>query len=353
MSPEHITESSYIGTMLHRNKNGGISRPKQTYGWYWYHELQAAIDAGCVSREIQIYEWVKFEPDKALCEKSNCRPFPLAEAQELYDLRLRVGKNTPIGIACKLVFNSMYGKFAQSIGNPLFGNSIYASLITAGCRSMILQAISSHPKGKSNVVMVATDGVYFLDEHPSLTIGKKLGDWDSIKHSNLTLWAPGFYWDDETRERIRKQEPVHFKARGVSAQSFAPVIAYADEQFTQWNGNVPPIVTKKDNGVFMDSGQWPEVSYTPNFSMTTCLQALMQNDWTKAGKVTQGNNNQELHNSSNPFTKRIREYFDDNRAIYRSEPWPTAPKSDLIEWDSFTLSASTPYDKKFGLEDPF
>lgn len=350
-SPEIGTdEASYIGAMLHRNKNGGISRPKQTNGWYWYHELQAAYDAECI-REIddeEFYEWVKYEP----CD---CTP-PMAKAQELYDLRLKVGKNTPIGIACKLVLNSMYGKFAQSIGSPVFGNSIYASLITAGCRAMILQAIASHPYGKSDVIMVATDAVYFLHEHKGLVKypdKKILGDWDHSKKTNLTLWAPGFYWDDKTRKAIAEGERVKFKARGVDAKSFASEIANADTQFRAFGDNPPPIIVQGENGVWHDSGLWPKISYTPSFAMTTCLQALMQNDWSLAGHVRQTADNTQLFNSANPYMKRVNGWYDPEFNICRSDPYGTAPKSDTMEFNGYTISSSTAYSKKFGLEDPF
>lgn len=351
ISPEDVKEYSYIGSMLHRNKAGGISRPKQTSGWYWYHELKAAIDAKCVSEWIEIYEWVRYEP-------CNCLP-PMKEVENLYKLRLELGKNTPIGIACKLVYNSMYGKFAQSVGSPKYANSIYASLITAGCRTMILQAIASHPKGKSDVIMVATDAVYFLDEHPTISISDKLGEWDYQKHSNLTLWAPGFYWDDKTRQRISEHETPHFKARGVNAREFAPMIAYIDEQFKSWGEKMPDIVIKNEKGIFTPNDEWPNVNYKLPFSMTTCLQALMQNNWSKAGKVIQGADNKELFNTSNPYLKRRNGFYDSAYRVYRSEPWNTAPKSLTEEMEIgedskiFTCSMSKPYEKKFGLEDPF
>lgn len=37
----HVKGSDpYLGSMLHRNKEGRIARPNQTAGWYWYHELE-------------------------------------------------------------------------------------------------------------------------------------------------------------------------------------------------------------------------------------------------------------------------------------------------------------------------
>ena len=89
---------------------------------------------------------------------------PLAGLAELFQQRLRVGKSTPHGIGLKLTYNSAYGKFAQSIGTPVFANPVYASLITAGVRAMICDAIATHPNHTDDLLMIATDAVYnFLD----------------------------------------------------------------------------------------------------------------------------------------------------------------------------------------------
>src|SRR5690606_895113 len=107
-----------------------------------------------------------------------------------------VGKNSSHGKAYKLIYNSAYGKMAQSIGNPKYSNPIYASLITTGCRTMITHAIATHPKKTKDLLMVATDGVYFRSPHPSLEIDKsRLGAWDESIKRNLTLFMPGIYWD--------------------------------------------------------------------------------------------------------------------------------------------------------------
>lgn len=305
-------DSRYTGTMPHRNKNGGICRPVKSIGWYWYHELKAAERSGCVD-DIQIYEWSRYTP----CD---CLP-PMQEVNDLYDLRIQLGKNTPSGMACKLLYNSMYGKFAQSVGNPLFGNSVYASLITSGCRTMILDAIATHPKGWENVLMVATDGVYFMDEHPTLDLSDSvIGKWDVKEKKNLTLFKPGVYWDDKARDQIEKGETPIFKARGISARDFAESIFEIDYQFALWEDE---FIT-----------EWPVVKYTPSFNMTTALQALIQHDWSLAGLVR---DDREMKQDSWPGSKRGGiAYFDNVYEVYRSIP------RRLKEY------VSTPYRKQFG-----
>jgi hypothetical protein len=304
--------SGFTGAMQNRNKNGGICRPVETEGWYWLNELDAAQRSGCIG-DITYKEWVSYKP----CD---CEP-PIAEIHNLYRLRLSNGKNTPFGVACKLVYNSMYGKFAQSIGEPLFGNAIYASLITSGCRTMILDAIATHPKKWESVLMVATDGVYFMDEHPGLELSStELGKWDVTEKVNLTLFKPGVYWDDKARNAIAKGELPVFKARGISAKDFANCISDIDYDFALWEGDF--------------EGNFPQITYVPQFNMTTALQALIQHDWSLAGLVR---DDREMKQSSNPAEKRYGvAYYDESREIYRTIP----RRVKVIE--------TTPYKKLFG-----
>lgn len=310
------TDSRYSGAMPHRNHKGNICRPVKTKGWYWHHELAAAIRSGCIS-DIQYHQYVSYVP----CE---CPP-PMREVHDLYQKRLEVGKNTPFGLACKLVYNSMYGKFAQSVGNPLFANSVYASLITAGCRTMILDAIATHPKGWEAVLMVATDGVYFTDAHPCLDISPtELGKWDVTEKENLTLFKPGVYWDDKARLDIQRGESPNFKARGVSARDFAECISEIDYRYAMWKGD------------FIYPHQWPWIKYVPQFNMTTALQALIQNDWSLAGLVR---DDREMTQDSWPGSKRTDLAYYDDRPEY--DFYRTIPKRLEDE-------ESVPYVKQFG-----
>lgn len=328
-----IGNDPYIGAMLHRDRKGNISRPHHTGGWYWLHEIRAAERAGLIS-DIQITDSWTYIP----CD---CLP-PLREVADIYNLRKKVGKKTPLGIACKLVPNSLYGKFAQSIGTPKYGNPIYASLITAGCRTMILEAIASHPEGTKDVIMVATDGVYFRSPNSQLPISGNLGDWDTEEKQNITLFKPGVYWDDKARATIRHaaqctdqncktpHSPI-FKARGVSATDLAKRIDQIDMMFhdlvrygQEETGNI-------------DDDKWPVVHFPINFAMTSALQALHRNDWNTAGEIIQ---EATAKQSAHPGKKRCDPYFDG--PILRTRPKRNDP-----------YSPSVPYEKRFGIEDPF
>jgi DNA polymerase type B, organellar and viral len=307
----------FVGAMLHRDDSGNITRPHDTEGWYWQHELQAAVRAGIIDANYQVTESWQYFP----CD---CPP-PLREVQDIYDLRLRVGKKTPLGIACKLVPNSLYGKFAQSIGTPEYGNPVYASLITATTRAMILDAIASHPGGTSQVLMVATDGVYFRTPHPSLPCSNALGQWDSARKENLCLFKPGVYWDDATRENIRQGEAPVFKARGVNARDFGSQLESVDDQFHRMALHRPSRI------------EWPAVTFPVSFAMVSGLQALQRNNWALAGTLVNEPTNRQ---SSDPSMKRSTWYWDGD--LLRSRPSENEP-----------CTPSVPYEKRFGMADPW
>jgi len=334
----HPDKHTYIGAMPHRDDDGAICRPEVTTGWYWTHELDAARRAKCITRisDDRYREWVKYKP----CD---C-PSPLAGVADLYELRLKWKKNTPHGKSAKLVYNSEYGKTAQSIGAAKFANPTYASLITAGCRTMILDAIAAHPEGKKAVVMVATDAVFFTSLHPSLPLSDKLGEWEKEEHEDLTLFKPGVYWNAQTlRDLEDKSKALSFKARGFSASALAPHMRGIDAQFRSWQKNPPRAYEDMNGSAWRED--WPKVLYRPVFSQMTCLQALMQNKWEEAGKVTQGADCKELAQSSEPFTpgKRMGIWKDGNNIIRSNPP---------IYWTERD-EETRPYDKKFGEESPW
>jgi hypothetical protein len=243
-----------------------------------------------------------------------------------------VGKNSPAGKARKLIYNSVYGKFAQSIGDPKYGNAFYASLTTSGCREMILDAIATHPGGTNSVLMVATDGVYFTSRHNSLSVGDSLGAWEESTHNGLTLFKPGVYWDDKTRKAIAEDRDPAFKARGISAKAFAGQLREIDAHFSRWPGRYPD--ERDPDG--MREGWYPKVEFQSGFSMVTCQQALQRGKWFLAGSV----GSQKLVQDSDPIGKRHSGYFQDG--VYWSRPFKDGG-SRLESW---------PYDKRFGQPDP-
>lgn len=304
----------YVGALPHRTDSGRVMRPLKTSGWYWEHEIEAAKRAGIIDT-FDADEFVQYDP-------CSCPP-PFSAIAEMYELRLQVGKNTPRGKAYKLIYNSAYGKMAQSIGEPKYSNSIYASLITTGCRTMILEAIATHPKKTTDLLMVATDGVYFRSPHPSLDIDpERLGAWDGTVKKNLTLFMPGIYWDDKTRDMIKQGKNPKLKSRGISASDLAACVKEIDRQFKR-----------------MKMGdEWPSLTIPIKFNMVTALLALHRNKWEECGKVILDGVKKV---SANPSTKRYPEIFPDDSGdkVIMTCPYP----------EGFQLE-TTPYDKRFGAE---
>lgn len=325
----------YLGGLPYRTENGRVLRPRYTEGWYWQHEIDAARRAGLIS-EVTYLEWYEYwgcphEP-------------PMKQLEGLYESRLRIGKDTPEGKAFKLVYNSVYGKFAQSEGEPVFANAFYASLITAGCRTMVLDAIATHPRRSSAVAMVATDGVYFTSPHPILEdhCSERLGDWSREERLNLTLFKPGVYWDDKAREAIAQNKSPKFKSRGINAQDFGKSIHDVDEQFRAWGtGWLPGMPPGRED--------WPSVEFHARFTQISVRQALQWTDGLEppkqiavyrnlAGLVQDG---KKLKQDSYPDTKRNPQKVSYDDGLWRSQPWDGGP-----HWPP-----STPYDKRFGTED--
>jgi len=328
--------NKYLGPLPYRNQDGRILRPRYTNGYYWMSEIDAARRAGLIDSVTVLEYWQYYG-----CSHSP----PLASIRGLYQERLRVGKDTPHGKACKHLYNSVYGKFAQGDDNCPFGHPFYASLITSGCRTLMLDAIATHPMGASAVVMVATDGIYFTDPHPGLEddVNDRLGGWSRETHDNLTLFKPGVYWDDAAREAIARGDAPHFKARGISARDFARSIGDVDRQFMAWEG-------RWLEGLGPSATDWPAVEFTSRFAQTSIIQALA---WTEgiedpvrkravyrslAGRVQ---SDRRLVQNSYPGVKRNPVSVRYDGRVWRSEPWAGGP-----HWP-----VSKPYDGSFGLTD--
>jgi hypothetical protein len=319
----------FIGAMPYRTAQGSILRPHVTKGWYWLHEIEAAKRAGLIDN-VDTESWVSYVP----CE---CRPpFDPSDIgiSRMYQMRLDVGKNSPQGKAAKLVYNSAYGKTAQSIGSPKYANPFYASLITAGCRTLILDSIATHPGGAGSVAMVATDGIYFTERHPTLELSDTvLGAWDETFKPGMTQLMPGVYWDDNTRASIGLGQAPKLKSRGVNATDLAKEIANLDRRFAEQHS--------KAHGGNVEDYEWPEIRFRIRFLLDSAKLALQRGKWSQAGRV-QHDTYRTI--SSNPISKRNPlPYFDHSMGLVRTRPWGGHDITHPVD--------STPYRKSFGFID--
>ena len=258
--------SDYIGCLPYRNKQGAILYPRRVSGWYRVAEIAAAINAGLV-------ESVEIDQAVTLTNRCNHEP-PLAALADLFSERIRVGKSTPHGKALKLVYNSCYGKMAQSLGVPKYANPIYASMITSECRIKLLQAIGTHPNPLS-LVMTATDGIYFNEPHPEMpTVDANvegLGLWESGIKTNLTLMKPGVYWDDKARQAIAAGKSAKLKSRGINGKALQEHILRIDDDFREYSRN--------------PSHGLPAITISTPFSIVSPRLALARGKWETAGHV--------------------------------------------------------------------
>jgi len=174
--------------------------------------------------------------------------------------------------------------------------------------------------------MVATDGIYFLERHPDLDINPTtLGKWDETFKPNLTQLMPGVYWDESTRDAVKKGEQAKLKSRGVSGRDLAKEIERLDVMFLEQERAL-------QSGM---AYEWPEIVFSTGFLLDSCKAALARGKWETAGKVTHG----AIRTiSANPQTKRIPiAHWDAAIEVVRTSPYA---KGEELE--------TTPYHKSFG-----
>lgn len=264
-------DGAATGPLPYRTPEGHIQRPVRVEGTYWLHELEAAERAGLLDGYTPRDVWT-FTP--------RCKhPAPLRDIRELYERRLSVDKASPQGKALKVIMNSAYGKTAQTIGQPMFSNMVYAGIITSRCRSQILDAIALHPNGADSVLMVNTDGVSFDTRHPNLPLSDtELGLWEESTQNELCLFMPGVYWETgEVKARIKR--------RGMPLAAAEYVKTEGTRQFESWQPGDP----------------WPRVEVTIPWQFITGKLAYSRGKWATAGTaIIDG----VRAFNSNPFQKR-------------------------------------------------
>lgn len=99
----------------------------------------------------------------------------------------------------KLGPNAVYGKLAQTVGNPRYAEPIWAGMITAFTRGLLLSAICQNPNA---IVSTATDAV-ISTEPLNLDCRNMLGAWEMNELRPLLIVQPGVYftYDGEVVKR--------------------------------------------------------------------------------------------------------------------------------------------------------
>jgi DNA polymerase type B, organellar and viral len=194
----------WVFTLPHRDRKGRVSFPPETAGWYWSFEIDQAIH-----NEIQILDSWTWEP--ANC---NCNTFQFMF--ELYETRKQMEREYKNrGLPLKLAMNSAYGKLAQTIGAAPYHSYILAGFITAHCRARIMEMVHEQGCQKklkacgSNVVMIATDAIWFLGD-PGYQESDALGGLKIKRHENgLFVVQSGIYYSEHIPEPKTRGMPVN------------------------------------------------------------------------------------------------------------------------------------------------
>ncbi len=224
-----------------RDNRGLISYPAMAHGWYWSPE--AALASRLPGVEIE-EGWVW---------KSNEREFPWAFLQEMFDTRLRLGKSNLLSMPFKLGPNSLYGKYAQTVGwdskkklPPKSHALPVAGWTTSYCRALLYSAMLRAP-GK--IIAVETDAIYTTEDPSNLgiSLGKQLGSWDADMYDEMIYVQSGFYhykqdgkWKGVRSRGIGRSEYPYEVAdsylRSLKAGEEWPAMRLTDANSTDPNG---------------------------------------------------------------------------------------------------------------------
>ncbi len=197
-----------FGPFPFRLSTGDIVFPLASKGgWVWKDEFLAAQR-----------HFPNVEAESAWTYNTECDCQPFKELAELYNERVRVGKDEGPGLTIKLGINGVAGKLMQHKGSARYQSYVYAGNITSGTRAMLLDAIGG-ARNWWNVLMLATDGVFTRerldlptpDDTGTEGTGKPLGGWEHKEVPNgIFLVRPGIFFPPDMTV-----DPQKLKARGI------------------------------------------------------------------------------------------------------------------------------------------
>lgn len=166
-------------------KGAAIFYPTNGEGWYHAPEIKAALDA--YPDYVEVLESYEFVP------ADDVMPFDFIRSE--YEERRKLkAAGDPAQKVVKLGLNSLYGKLAQGVGyadsEPPFQSFHWAGRITSGTRARLFELACEAP---DDVVMIATDGIFFRDPAPDFPTGKNLGALELSTFADAFVAQPGVY----------------------------------------------------------------------------------------------------------------------------------------------------------------
>jgi hypothetical protein len=178
--------------LFHRDKNGRLTWPARTEGWYWSPE--AALVAG--NKHARFLESWEFSDNGE-------RPF--AFVQGAYNRRLQLQESgNPSEKAYKWFLASIYGQLAQRVGwdrntrKPPRSHCLeWAGYITSYCRAFVFRAAIDVAR-RGGLISIDTDGVTstvpFRANRLPNGVGSQLGGWKLESFTEILYWQNGIYW---------------------------------------------------------------------------------------------------------------------------------------------------------------
>jgi hypothetical protein len=170
-----------------RDVRGLITYPNRVTGWYASPEARMVLGMPGV-RVHEGWYWDSRE-----------EVWPWDFLADMYQTRMRLGKKNLLSIPFKLGPNSLYGKYAQTVGwnkkeklPPRSHALPVAAWVTSYCRSLLWEVIRQIP---DKVIAVETDSVFTTVDPTTLnlTIGDALGEWSSSTYDELLYLQSGVY----------------------------------------------------------------------------------------------------------------------------------------------------------------
>lgn len=212
----HVPQASALEyrpmPLFWRDNRGMISYPPIGHGWYASPE--AFNVKGLPGFEIlEGWHWETESEEK-----------PWSFLHEMFNRRMSLGKKNLLSMPFKLGPNSLYGKYAQTVGwdqkkmlPPKSHALPVAGWVTSYCRAMLWKVIRQDP---SSVIGVETDSVFTTRDPRTLdiSIGSELGQWDISEYDQMIYMQSGMYHTQTSGEWSG------VKSRGMNATEF-PIAA--------------------------------------------------------------------------------------------------------------------------------
>lgn len=173
--------------LFYRDHRGLITYPNIVHGWYYSPEARMVMGMPGAT----VHEGWEWHTDETV------RPWEFLH--EMYATRQRLGKENLLSLPFKLGPNSLYGKYAQTVGwnqkdrtAPRSHALPIAGWVTSYCRSMLWDVIRQNP---SSVIAVETDSVFTTAplDTLSLQIGDGLGEWGAKQYDEIVYLQSGMY----------------------------------------------------------------------------------------------------------------------------------------------------------------